>query len=55
MQGAGVDGFSTPVSLLSAGIVADTLRTSWAIGSVRVLTLRSGAVVGMPLKEKEGL
>jgi MFS family permease len=36
-----------------AGIIADTLGLSWAIGSVGVLTFLSGAVVAVSLKEKE--
>jgi MFS family permease len=41
------------VGALSAGIIADTLGLSWAIGSVGVLTFLSGAVVAVSLKEKE--
>ncbi len=40
------------VGALSAGIIADTLGLSWAIGSVGVLTFLSGAVVAVSLKEK---
>jgi MFS family permease len=41
------------VGALSAGIIADTLGLSWAIGSVGVLTFLSGGVVVVSLKEKE--
>jgi MFS family permease len=41
------------VGALSAGIIADTLGLSWAIGSVGVITFLSGAVVAMFLGEKE--
>ncbi len=40
------------VGALSAGIIADTLGLSWAIGSVGVLTFISGAVVAVSLTEK---
>jgi MFS family permease len=43
------------VGALSAGIIADTLGISWAIGSVGVLTFLSGSVVAVSLKEKERL
>jgi MFS family permease len=39
------------VGALSAGIIADTLGLSWAIGSVGVLTFLSGAVVAVSLKK----
>jgi MFS family permease len=41
------------VGALCAGIIADTLGLSWAIGSVGVLTFLSGVVVAMFLGEKE--
>ena len=41
------------VGALAAGIIADTLGISWAIGSVGVLTFLSGAVVATGLVEKE--
>jgi MFS family permease len=41
------------VGALSAGIIADTLGLSWAIGSVGMLTFLSGAVVAVSLKEKQ--
>ena len=41
------------VGALCAGIIADTLGISWAIGSVGVLTFVSGAVVATWLVEKE--
>jgi MFS family permease len=41
------------VGALCAGIIADTLGLSWAIGSVGVITFLSGAVVAMFLGEKE--
>jgi MFS family permease len=41
------------VGALSAGIIADTLGISWAIGSVGALTFLSGAVVALALQEKE--
>jgi MFS family permease len=41
------------VGALSAGIIADSLGLSWAIGSVGVLTFLSGGVVAVSLKEKE--
>jgi hypothetical protein len=41
------------VGALCAGIIADTLGLSWAIGSVGVITLLSGVVVAMFLGEKE--
>lgn len=41
------------VGALSAGIIADTLGISWAIGSVGALTFLSGAVVATSLREKE--
>jgi MFS family permease len=40
------------VGALSAGIIADVLGISWAIGSVGALTLLSGAVVAMFMREK---
>jgi MFS family permease len=43
------------VGALSAGIIADTLGISWAIGSVGALTFLSGAVVATSLREKERL
>ncbi|QYJ15979.1 putative MFS-type transporter YfcJ [Rubrobacter xylanophilus DSM 9941] len=39
---------------LSAGIIADTLGISWAMGSVGALTFLSGAVVAAFLEEKRG-
>src|SRR5215212_8748157 len=36
---------------LSAGIIADTLGISWAIGSVGALTFLSGAVVAVAMRE----
>jgi MFS family permease len=41
------------VGALSAGIVADVFGISWAIGSVGVLTLLSGAVVAALMREGE--
>jgi MFS family permease len=41
------------VGALSAGVIADTLGLSWAIGSVGVITFLSGVVVAMFLGEKE--
>jgi MFS family permease len=41
------------VGALSAGVVADSLGLSWAIGSVGVITFLSGVVVAMFLSEKE--
>jgi MFS family permease len=41
------------VGALCAGIIADTLGLSWAIGSVGVLTFLSGLVVAMFFGEKE--
>jgi MFS family permease len=41
------------VGALSAGIIADALGISWAIGSVGVLTFLSGVVVAAFLSEKE--
>jgi MFS family permease len=38
---------------LSAGVIADSLGLSWAIGSVGVITFLSGVVVAMFLGEKE--
>jgi MFS family permease len=43
------------VGALSAGIIADTLGISWAIGSVGAVTFLSGAVVAASLREKEGI
>ncbi len=43
------------VGALSAGIIADTLGISWAIGSVGAVTFLSGVVVATSLREKEGL
>lgn len=40
------------VGALSAGIIADTLGISWAIGSVGALTFLSGAVVAVLMSEK---
>ncbi len=40
------------VGALSAGIIADTLGISWAIGSVGALTFLSGTVVGVSMREK---
>jgi len=39
------------VGALSAGIIADTLGISWAIGSVGALTFLSGAVVAVAMRE----
>src|SRR5829696_3585735 len=39
------------VGALSAGIIADTLGISWAIGSVGALTFISGAVVALAMRE----
>ena len=36
---------------LSAGVVADLFRLSWAIGTVGVLTFASGAVVAGVFRE----
>jgi MFS family permease len=41
------------VGALSAGVIADSLGLSWAIGSVGVITFLSGVVVAMFLGEKE--
>jgi MFS family permease len=41
------------VGALCAGIIADTLGLSWAIGSIGVVTFLSGGVVAMFLSEKE--
>jgi MFS family permease len=41
------------VGALSAGIIADKLGISWAIGSVGVLTFLSGGIVAASLREKE--
>jgi MFS family permease len=41
------------VGALSAGIIADTLGLSWAIGSVGVLTFVSGATVAVFMQEKQ--
>jgi MFS family permease len=41
------------VGALSAGLIADTLGISWAIGSVGLLTFLSGVVVGSLFSEKE--
>jgi MFS family permease len=41
------------VGALSAGIIADTLGISWAVGSVGALTFLSGVVVAVFLSEKE--
>jgi MFS family permease len=40
------------VGALSAGIIADTLGISWAIGSVGALTFFSGGVVAVAMREK---
>ena len=40
------------VGALSAGIIADTLGISWAIGSVGILTFISGMIVAIFLSEK---
>jgi MFS family permease len=40
------------VGALSAGIIADTLGISWAIGSVGALTFLSGAVVALYMRER---
>ena len=40
---------------LSAGIIADTLGLSIAIGSVGLLTFLSGAIVAVPMREKPQL
>ena len=39
------------VGALSAGIIADTLGISWAIGSVGALTFISGAIVAVAIRE----
>jgi MFS family permease len=39
------------VGALSAGVIADTLGISWAIGSVGALTFISGAVVAIAMRE----
>jgi MFS family permease len=41
------------VGALSAGVIADSLGLSWALGSVGVITFLSGVVVAMFLGEKE--
>ena len=41
------------VGALSAGIMADTLGISWAIGSVGALTFLSGVVVSVFLSEEK--
>jgi MFS family permease len=41
------------VGALCAGIIADTLGLSWAIGSVGAITFLSGGVVAVFLGEKE--
>jgi MFS family permease len=41
------------VGALSAGVIADSLGLSWAIGSVGGVTFLSGVVVAMFLSEKE--
>ena len=41
------------VGALSAGIIADTLGISWAIGAVGALTFLSGAVVAVLMREGE--
>jgi MFS family permease len=41
------------VGALSAGIIADALGISWAIGTVGVLTFLSGTVVALALQEKQ--
>jgi MFS family permease len=41
------------VGALSAGIIADTLGLSWAIGFVGVLTFSSGTIVALFMREKE--
>ncbi|HEX2182508.1 MAG TPA: MFS transporter [Rubrobacteraceae bacterium] len=40
------------VGALAAGIIADTLGISWAIGSVGALTFLSGGVVAVAMREK---
>jgi MFS family permease len=40
------------VGALSAGIIADTLGISWAIGSIGALTFLSGLVVAIIMREK---
>ena len=40
------------VGALSAGIIADTLGLSWAIGSVGLLTSLSGVIVAVVMREK---
>ena len=42
------------VGALSAGIIADTLGISWAIGSIGALTFLSGAVVALFMREERG-
>jgi MFS family permease len=43
------------VGALCAGIIADTLGISWAIGSVGAMTFLSGAVVAVLMTGKERL
>jgi len=40
------------IGALSAGIIADTLGISWAIGSVGALTFLSGLVVAIIMREE---
>ncbi|HET7479596.1 MAG TPA: MFS transporter [Rubrobacteraceae bacterium] len=42
------------IGALSAGIIADTLGLSWAIGSVGMLTFLSGALFAVSFTEKRG-
>lgn len=42
------------VGALLAGVIADTLGFSWAIGLVAALTFFSGAVVAISMREKSG-
>lgn len=47
-------GLGIAVGALSAGIVADTLGISWAIGLVGALTFLSGAVVAVLMRKGAG-
>ena len=40
------------IGALSAGIIADILGLSWAIGAIAALTFVSGAVVALAMREK---
>jgi hypothetical protein len=43
---------SSPATSRSAGIIADTLGLSIAIGSVGLLTFLSGVIVAFAMREK---